>query len=953
MARSARKMRSWVSGPMPRFTAILALGVLPAAAADSHLSNSHIVANFDSRGLTSISVRETHVNWRFPEDEFGITLGGQAYDSARLAAPAARSSEGSIAYTYLAGTYTVQVVYELRPAWRFVSKQLRILRGPVGKFRIDEVTVFRDAVSETVSDDAVIHRERPNLGTAEYGAFLRSGRSQGLLVTAQNPFLTFQRSASDFSLTYQPAMDWDLAWGPFEADRGLLAPYELTGRRQPENMLPEWSLGPMDPTPGLDEAEVETFTGTVRAFLLYQPLNPLNIMVGWCANDYQIDIATPQGRTEYKRILDRAAALGAEHVLFAPANSGLSRRDDSRDDWKWEYVLWLGLGEKIRNNQWDPATGEIPASVREMLDYARSRRLSLVAYVYPVMGFTQNPAWLLGAKGTRANLGVRSFQDWLIQALEDFLKHTGISGYSFDHTFLNFEGASRYAQWWGWRRVLETLRRDIPDIVIDGRQAYQYYGPWTWLAGNYPHPTSTDEQPESFNSFPDLKLDRVSADRQRYTAYRYRNYEFAPSEIVPGFITHQTPRNDDTGHMPVTRTANDEVAVPFRRRDWDYLGWRYSLLSSIATAGWNNVIDMIPARDTDEFRNFSLDDRQWFLHWIDWSDANKEYLRHTRTILGQPAIGKVDGTAAIFNDSGYVFLFNPNGRRLEARFTLDETIGLEGKRHATFLLRELYPLEDRLIGKTGAGSWSWGDTVTLDMDGGSAQVLQLEPDEDDDEIRLFNVPGTAALEDTVLRVTGVRGEAGTSQVILVRIPGSAKVSSIEIGGSSLPVRSVKPGLFEVPVTFAGEPFRHYQQIGHYDPAFTGGLVRATFRIPQRVFDQLAARRKAWPIPWTAEDYRSTWLVPERLLLYVQFAEPDDRWTASLTIDGQPVELRKAYASVRASRRNFSGFYADISKLAADVNHTLELEVPHSLEPGRFQGVFFENVETEYTSGIVR
>jgi len=585
-----------------------------------------------------------------------------------------------------------------------------------------------------------------------------------------------------------------------------------------------------------------------------------------------------------------------------------------------------------------------------MLDYAGSKKVGLVAYVYPVMGFTQNPEWLLGAHGTRANLGVHSLQDWLIGALEGFLEHTGISGYAFDHTFLNLDGASKYAQWWGWRRVLETLRRDIPGIVIDGRQAYQNYGPWTWLAGSYPHPTSTDEQPESFVSFPDLKLDRVSADRERYTAYRYRNYEFAPGEIVPGFITHQTGRNDDTGHMP----AAGETLLPFRRRDWDYLGWRYSLLSSIAIAGWNNVIDMIPARDPEEFHNFSPADRDWFLHWIDWADAHKEYLRHTRTILGQPAIGKIDGTASIVNDSGYVFLFNPNGRRLEASFKLDEALGLKG--HGKYVLSEVYPVEERLIGKPGAGVWSWSDTVARQMDGGSAVVLEIEPEDDAREIRLFNVPGTAVLDGGILRLEGVRGEAGSAETIQVRLPSSAKVSSVQLGQAGGPrdlaFRVVKPGLIEISVTFAGAPFRHYQQIDTYNPEFTGGPVRATFRIPHRVFDQLEARRKAWPIPWTEEDYRSTWLAPHRLLLYVQLAEPDDRWSASLSIDGRAVTLQKAYASVRANRRNFVGFWADVSQLAADADHALELTLPRNLSPGQFQGVFFENVETEYTAEIV-
>jgi hypothetical protein len=53
--------------------------------------------------------------------------------------------------------------------------------------------------------------------------------------------------------------------------------------------------------------------------------------------------------------------------------------------------------------------------------------------------------------------------------------------------------------------------------------------------------------------------------------------------------------------------------------------------------------------------------------------------------------------------------------------------------------------------------------------------------------------------------------------------------------------------------------------------------------------------------------------------------------------------------VRANRRNFTGFYADLSRIAPDVEHKLELELPTGLKPGQYQGVFFENVETEYTA----
>ena len=122
------------------------------------------------------------------------------------------------------------------------------------------------------------------------------------------------------------------------------------------------------------------------------------------------------------------------------------------------------------------------------------------------------------------------------------MKKTGIGGYSFDYTFLNYPGKSVYRQWKGWCRVMEALRSRFPDIIIDGRQTYQYYGPWSWLAGSYPHPTSTDEQPQSFVPFPDLHFDRASANRTRYTNYRFRIRDYCPAWLMPGYMTHQTPR---------------------------------------------------------------------------------------------------------------------------------------------------------------------------------------------------------------------------------------------------------------------------------------------------------------------------------------------------------------------------------------------------------------------------
>ena len=85
-----------------------------------------------------------------------------------------------------------------------------------------------------------------------------------------------------------------------------------------------------------------------------------------------------------------------------------------------------------------------------------------------------------------------------------------------------------------------------------GGSRIQNFGPWTWLAVTYPHPTTTDEQPESFRAFPDLHIDRVYGNRQRWAAWWYRMENFCPTEILPGFLTHQTQRYDAQGTLALT-----------------------------------------------------------------------------------------------------------------------------------------------------------------------------------------------------------------------------------------------------------------------------------------------------------------------------------------------------------------------------------------------------------------
>jgi hypothetical protein len=409
----------------------------------------------------------------------------------------------------------------------------------------------------------------------------------------------------------------------------------------------------------------------------------------------------------------------------------------------------------------------------------------------------------------------------------------------------------------------------------------------------------------------------------------------------------------------------------YRTRDWDYFGWKYNLLSSIATAPFNHVVNYLPARDIQEFESFSAADKEFFKKWMDFTDKNLDLLRHIRPIIGQPMMGRCDGTSAIDTDHGYLFIFNPNYRLMTADLQLDHTVGL--KRDCKYRLTEVYPVDGKIIGNGSTGDFSLGDKVELTMQGASARVIRVEPVNQESSPVLYNLSGTVVVSGDVIEITGATGLTGIEYPFMVSLPENSKPTRLTVNGKEINF-SVAEGIARGTARFAGEPFGASQQVGSYLPGFNGSLVEETLTIPARIFAQLENRSQIWPVTYTEDDLVAPWTGPSRLLLYLQIAEPyrdtviswsdgqtmhhDKRKTPirardlSIEINGRKADLREAYNGVYpyVDRTNL-GYFVDITGLKPDTPHSIRVFLPKGLKPGQYQGLFVDHVEDEYTNEI--
>lgn len=405
-----------------------------------------------------------------------------------------------------------------------------------------------------------------------------------------------------------------------------------------------------------------------------------------------------------------------------------------------------------------------------------------------------------------------------------------------------------------------------------------------------------------------LRTDHVAGDNLRRVNYWYRHGSLLPMARVPGFFGHQTDRSRGdlaNPNIPMAQCQNQSAGgvMSCYKRDYDYLGYRYALMSQLATAGLNNVLCMLPARDESEFALFPKEDVAFIHDWLAWTDAHIPHLTNTVPLPGmdEVGLGLVDGSAAFAKPLscsgaataeaaadgvalGFVWAFNPGYSHATASITLDDSLSPFDNCTITtanndpktpevqyFDVTQLYPTPGKTV------RVAFGNDYTVDLAGSSAVMLQISaavmtaP-------KALGIVAEAVSFDAVagtLELNGVLGEVGT---VVTDARAHIGIDSIAAGSAcaDLQLRSLVVnglittadqllesvcighdcGACEVqlpPLRFGSAeaaPFPHAAPVAlvpgpvapNGNATFTGSAT-----VPEAIFAQLKARDAAYPV----------------------------------------------------------------------------------------------------------
>ncbi|CAF0978803.1 unnamed protein product [Adineta steineri] len=890
------------------------------------LSNEYLTVQFNLSNGQIISLNYKSQLITIKNETSLIYLNNISLDCSQLIDY--KQNINSINFTYSCLNYELTTVYTLQSQWEFVEKQIYFTN--INNETITSLQTTFTILNLNISSVSII-QNRQDLNK-QHTIFLRSNSSStlGIFATWQNPFGQYIITSNNQTIisSYNIGMNTS-----YLSEGFLIGFYQLSSY---------WH------TSNINYNERKAYEKATTFFYpVPQRQRSIKHAVGWDSNDYQIDISTQHGIDEYKRLIDRCSQLGIKSITFAPSNGNVSSREEASDAWGWESVLFLSLGEQIRLEQWKPYRNPVPETIQQMLDYAEFKQIKLVPYVYPPLDYQlkgKDQAWLYPSSSCKtvcSSLASIEFQQYFLQLLIDFTQVTGniyiifflrtlilmfigIGGYAWDYNFFYDMHHTEYSQWRGWQWIRTELLLALPYLIMDHRFANQYNGPWSFITLNgYTSPLLSDENPETYPIlYPSLHTDKISADFMRQGNTELRIEHFASMDSIPGFIGHQSERFSADGNVPW---------IDNNLRDFDFMGFSYSLLSNIATAGLNLVHTLLPARDLQEFYFLPIEFIQFWSYWLNWTDEHIEEIRN-----GIPFNIEQDWSLMKSNGlDGFLFLFNTNYKQINRTIYFDGKLNLKNPQESGYwLLKEIYP-QERCIQLI-----QYNEMNQFLLDGQSVTVYQLIFMPIINQPILIGISGKAFLaNETILIIDGVYGEAGTrtNDPIFIILPNIQSIWNVYLNGIERQFKQDRQFIvLTEPILFPGL----------YLPRTTE-ILNNTIIINDLLLEQLTKRQMEYPIQWTEKELNdASWLGPHRLLLFICIQNPNDQWNITAQINNNSIIVHKGYNTRdHIDKDRFMGFYLDLTNIVIQSNkeYYLSLNMPQ-FHSGEFQGLFLENIE---------
>lgn len=899
----------------------------PARALRSRALEIEFLANGTIARIINHVAGETYV---LSHDNFAITTSRGVFTNRGLAPEAVETADGILSYRFRnPEEYVVSLRYRLAENGECIERWLEIddLRAPLDLLSIEIGWTFSDSAPDEVVDYATFW----NTPTT---AFLRWPRG-GLFTDIENPFFRTKAESGSVSLRYEPSLILNPG-DTYESDPHYLGVYARSGRMLSDHPLPTLTIdrpltrfrNPCGHIP-LDWNEIQATRRFALAYLaprlerftcaLYMywyPIEPL-----WKATN-ETNPEDAELEAKYKRVVENFAELGGDLIIFNPLFPYTRPSSDSSGYWNVApenssagHILALAQEKGIDCGFYMGVAAHGDQGNAAGLPFAEEKQ-------------HWKKTDLAGARSGENCIACREYGDWWFDVQRNTIARFNLKFWSWDpgpgngsfcysREHGHIPGKGSYKGWREATRLTGRLKEEFPELKLMAFYGRKEYGLWGLkhfdMHESYWEQTILAEA----TKHPDLHDDRINADGSRYQSWWNENFRFLPTAMNHALV-HRIGENSYDSRLP---------------KAWDMLGWRYALLSAIASSG-AAVACILPENlnDVPEFVAF-------YKQWLGWAREHFDYVRYQVSLGDQVRPGGVDIYARIRRDHGFVFLCNPAPRPARVEIALDATLGLQVQ--GSFTLRELHPASDRLYFDLlhQRGIFTTGDAVSINVPAYEVCLFELERFSAARLPLIFGATGRVETSLEKIALEEMLGQPGESVELMMltekeqeapavtlnstgvswTTAGSYRRALMRFAGKALPRaldswRLPDGKRFTFPFHEAADTLDLETEV-FFDASIKALLARNTPTNLAEYQHLLEEWRQTLP-------HSFAWARPDRLWFVLPFTDADHVREVSLHLDDRPVPLEWFAPQLppqwRAFRPNSSRIiaYADLTDFVA-------------------------------------